>query len=181
MAPNVHLDALSRAMTAELIQWGATDQPASSARWRTRALAAVMLGAATAVGAEEPASGGRGAARPGPVSATVVGGRVALPALSRPTTDATEFAVRALDLARWRVGSAADAVTPAASLALELGRLQRDLASRARDGMEEWIGEAYASLEAVRRAIGDAVVDDADEALLRDALGRAAELLPDAA
>ena len=47
--------------------------------------------------------------------------------------------------------------------------------------MEEWIGEEYASLEAVRRAIADAVVDDEEREVVAVALDRAAQLLSAAA
>jgi hypothetical protein len=64
-----------------------------------------------------------------------------------------------------------------ATLALEIGRLQRDLAMRAPEGMEEWIGSEYASLEAVRRAVADAVVDEEEPVVVAAALNRASQLL----
>jgi hypothetical protein len=66
-------------------------------------------------------------------------------------------------------------------LALELGRLQNDIAGRAPEGSEEWICGEYASLEAVRRAIADAVVDDEEREVVAVALDRAAQLLSAAA
>ena len=63
----------------------------------------------------------------------------------------------------------------------DLGRLQRDLAVRSPEGMEEWVGSEYASLEVVRRAIADVVVDDEEPALVAVALDRAAQLLSAAA
>jgi len=47
--------------------------------------------------------------------------------------------------------------------------------------MEEWIGEEYASLEAVRRAVADAVVDDEDLEVVAVTLDRASQLLSAAA
>jgi hypothetical protein len=66
-------------------------------------------------------------------------------------------------------------------LALELGRLQNDIALRVPEGLEEWIGGEYASLEAVRRAIADVVVDDEERGVVAVALERAGQLLSAAA
>ena len=66
-------------------------------------------------------------------------------------------------------------------MALEIGRLQRDLAVRSPEGMEEWIGGEYASLEAVRRAIADIVVDEEEPAIVAFALNCASQLLAAAA
>jgi hypothetical protein len=52
---------------------------------------------------------------------------------------------------------------------------------RAPDGMEEWIGQEYASLEAIRRAVADAVVDGEDLAVVAVALDHASQLLSAAA
>jgi hypothetical protein len=47
--------------------------------------------------------------------------------------------------------------------------------------MEEWIGGEYASLEAVRRAVDDVVVDDEEQLLVKVALNCASQLLSAAA
>jgi hypothetical protein len=44
-------------------------------------------------------------------------------------------------------------------------------------GLEDWVGGEYASLEAVRRAIADAVVDDEEPVVVAVALDRASQLL----
>ena len=62
-----------------------------------------------------------------------------------------------------------------------MGRLQNDIAVRTPEGLEEWIGGEYASLEAVRRAIADAVVDDEEREVVAVALDRAEQLLSAAA
>jgi len=83
--------------------------------------------------------------------------------------------------AQLRVQNDSQPAQAVATLALEIGRLQRDLAIRSPEGMEEWVGGEYASLEAVRRAIADVVVDDEEPALVAVALDRASQLLSAAA
>jgi len=80
-----------------------------------------------------------------------------------------------------RVETNAQPAQAVATLALEIGRLQRDLAMRSPEGMEEWVGEEYASLEAVRRAVADSVVDDEDLEVVAVTLDRASQLLSAAA
>jgi hypothetical protein len=95
--------------------------------------------------------------------------------------DRSQTAARVLANAQMRVETKAQPTQAVATLALEIGRLQRDMALRSPEGMEEWIGEEYASLEAVRRAIADAVVDDADLGVVAVTLDRASQLLSAAA
>ena len=50
MAPHVYLEALNRALNAELLQWGGSDSTGGGRR-RGRAIAALLFGATTVVGA----------------------------------------------------------------------------------------------------------------------------------
>ena len=52
MAPNVYLDALNKALNAELMQWGGVESTIG-ARRRGRAVAALIFGATTVVGQTE--------------------------------------------------------------------------------------------------------------------------------
>jgi hypothetical protein len=88
---------------------------------------------------------------------------------------------RVLANAKTRVENDSQPAQAVATLALEIGRLQRDLAIRSPEGMEEWIGGEYASLEAVRRAVADVVVDDEEQLLVKVALNCASQLLSAAA
>lgn len=174
MAPHVYLDSLNKALNAELLQWGGSEST-GNVRRRGRTIAALVFGASTVVGAaEEPRSVA------GPITQTTTEasgpGRI-VPAHYRPATDRLGTVARVLDNARFRVESARQPDQAVATLALEIGRLQRDLAARSPDGMEEWIGEAYASLEAVRRAVADTVVDAEDATVVAVALDRAAQLV----
>ena len=174
MAPHVYLDALNKALNADLMQWTGSESNGMTRR-RSRTIAALVLGATTVVGANDEA---RPLVAPAPVSTTSVPGTGAVvPAHFRPATDRIETVTRVLANARSRVENGTQPAQAVATLALEIGRLQRDLAVRAPDGMEEWIGEAYASLEAVRRAVADAVVDEEEAPVVAVALDHAAELI----
>ena len=174
MAPNVYLDALNKAMNAELIEWSGPDSSGSSRR-RGRTIAALLFGASTVVGTtteEIPA-----VSHTAPATTTALGSAPVVPAHFRPAIDRADTINRVLANAKHRVQNDSQPAQAVATLALELGRLQRDLATRSPEGMEEWIAGEYASLEAVRRAIADVVVDEAEPALVAVALDRASELL----
>ena len=111
----------------------------------------------------------------------MLGSAPVVPAHFRPAIDRGETVTRVLANAKTRVQNDSQPAQAVATLALELGRLQRDLAVRSPEGMEEWVGGEYASLEAVRRAIADVVVDEAEPALVAVALDRASQLLNAAA
>jgi len=178
MEPNVYLDALNKALTAELIQWGGSEAN-GGVRRRGRAIAAFLFGASTAVGhAEELAAV---VPPPAPTTTQALGSAPIVPAHFRPASDRSETIGRVLANAQLRVQNDSQPAQAVATLALEIGRLQRDLAIRSPEGMEEWVGGEYASLEAVRRAIADVVVDDEEPALVAVALDRASQLLSAAA
>jgi hypothetical protein len=174
MAPNVYLDALNKAMNAELMQWGGADKQ-GGARRRGRTIAALLFGASTVVLTTEelPAVVPPAA----PTTTQSLGSTSVVPAHFRPAIDRAETASRILANAQTRVRNDTQPAQAVATLALELGRLQRDLAVRSPEGMEEWIAGEYASIEAVRRAIVDVVVDDAEPELVAVALDRASQLL----
>ena len=179
MAPHVYLDALNKALNAELMQWGGSESKGPRRR-RGRALAALLFGAGTVVGTTEEMP----AVLPPPATATATQTAAptpVVPAHFRPAADRSQTVSRVLANAQSRVENHAQPAQAVATLALEIGRLQRDLAIRSPEGMEEWVGGEYASLEAVRRAIADSVVDDEAEDVVRDALERAAQLLTAAA
>ena len=178
MAPNVYLDALNKALNAELTQWGGSE-PTGSARRRGRTIAALLFGASTVVGVTEelPAA----VPTPAPTTTETLGSGPIVPAHFRPAPDRSEIVTRVLVNAQARLLNDAQPAQAVATLALEIGRLQRDLAVRSPEGMEEWVGGEYASLEAVRRAIADVVVDDEEPALVAVALDRASQLLSAAA
>jgi hypothetical protein len=110
-----------------------------------------------------------------PVSAPV------MPASFRARRDRQPESASAAVAPRKRSRAGGPSPAAVAALALEIGRLQRDVADRSPEGMEEWVGEAYASLEAVRRAIADVVIDDEDADVVAVALDRATQLLNAAA
>jgi len=174
MAPTVYLDALNKAMNAELLQWGGSEQTGTSRR-RGRAIAALFFGASAVVGTTEemPAA----TLPPAPTTSEVIGSAPIVPAHFRPAPDRSESVTRVLANAHTRVQNDSQPAQAVATLALEIGRLQRDLAVRSPEGMEEWIGAEYASLEAVRRAIADTVVDEEETAVVSVALDRASQLL----
>ena len=174
MAPHFTLDALNNALNSGLIQRTGSETNGLTRR-HSRTLAALMLGASTVVGASDDA---RPIVAPAPISTTEVPGAGAVvPAHFRPAPDRIETVTRVLTNARSRVQNGTHAAQAVATLALEIGRLQRDLAVRAPEGMEEWVGEAYASLEAVRRAVADVVVDAEEAPVVAVALDHAAQLL----
>ena len=177
MAPHVYLDALNKALNAELMQWGGSES--TGGRRRGRAIAALLFGASTVVATTEELP----VAVPAPASSstTVSGSAPVVPAHFRPASNRSQTVGRVLATAQTRVQNDSQPAHAVATLALEIGRLQRDLAIRSPEGMEEWIGEEYASLEAVRRAIADAVVDDEERQVVEVALDRASELLSAAA
>jgi len=178
MAPHNYLDALNKALNAELLQWGGSESNAGGRR-RGRALAALLFGATTVVGTtEELPIVVQPAAR---TTSETVGSGPIVPAHFRPAADRSDTVIRVLASAQVRVQNNAQPAQAVATLALEIGRLQRDLATRTPEGMEEWIGGEYASLEAVRRAIADTVVDDEDSAVVSVALDRASQILSAAA
>jgi hypothetical protein len=174
MAPNVYLDALTKALNAELMQWGGSE-PIGGVRRRSRAIAALLFGASTVVGRTEelPAV----VPQLAPTTTQALGSAAIVPAHFRPAPDRSETVARILVNAQTRVQNDSQPAQAVATLALEIGRLQRDLAVRSPEGMEEWVGGEYASLEAVRRAIADVVVDDEEPALVAVALDRASQLL----
>jgi len=174
MAPHIYLDALNKALNAELLQWGGSDSNAGGRR-RSRAIAALLFGASTVVGTTEelPAV----VPPPAPTSTQPIGSTRVVPAHFRPATDRSETVSRVLTTAQMRVENNSQPAQAVATLALEIGKLQRDLAIRSPEGMEEWVCSEYASLEAVRRAIADTVVDDEESAVVAVALDRAAQLL----
>ena len=104
-----------------------------------------------------------------------------MPAHFRPASDRSQTVDRVLANAKTRLQNDSQPAQAVATLALEIGRLQRDLAVRSPEGMEEWVGGEYASLEAVRRAIADSVVDDEEPAVVAIALNCASQLLSAAA
>jgi len=104
-----------------------------------------------------------------------------VPAHFRPAPDRPQVAVRLLATAKNRVRSDSQPAQAVATLALEIGTLQRDLAICSPEGMEEWIGGEYAALDAVRRAIADIVVDEEEPAIVAFALNCASQLLSAAA
>ena len=174
MAPNVYLDALTKALNADLMQWGGSE-PIGGVRRRGRAIAALLFGASTVVGRTEELP----AVIPqlAPTTTQTLGSAPIVPAHFRPAPDRSETVGRILANAQTRVQNDSQPAQAVATLALEIGRLQRDLAVRSPEGMEEWVGGEYASLEAVRRAIADVVVDDEEPALVAVALDRASQLL----
>ena len=174
MAPHSYLDALNKALNADLMQWAGSDSNGTTRR-RGRTLAALVLGATTVVGTTDDVR-----TPIAPVLTTtseMPGVGAVIPAHFRPAPDRIETVARVLTNARSRVENGTQPAQAVATLALEIGRLQRDLAVRAPEGMEEWIGEAYASLEAVRRAVADVVVDEEEAPVVASALDRAAEIL----
>ncbi|MDF2774878.1 MAG: hypothetical protein K0S86_4378 [Geminicoccaceae bacterium] len=175
MTPHTHLDVLHEALSADLIQWGGTESMGASRR-SARTLAALVLGASTVVG------GTQSPAVTPPATAVAPSERLRsrpmLPSQYRPAaTDRLETIGRVLVHAQARIEGGSQAPRAVAALALEIGRLQRDLMVRSPDGMEECVGEAYASLEAVRRAVADVVVDLEDVDTVAAALDRAAQLI----
>ena len=177
MAPHTYLNALNRALNVELLQWGGSET-AGTGRRRGRALAALLFGATTVVGVTEELP----AVTPAPrTTSEVIGPTAAVPAHFRPAPDRSETVGRLLASAQARVQNNTQPAQSVATLALEIGRLQRDLAVRSPEGMEDWIGTEYASLEAVRRAIADTVVDDEESDVVTVALDRASQLLTAAA
>ncbi len=175
MARHTYLDVLHEALSAELIQWGGTESN-GSARRSARTLAALVLGASTVVGETQA----RAVTPPATPVAPSEGprSRPMLPSQHRPAApDRLETIGRVLVHAQARIDGGRQAPRAVATLALEIGRLQRDLTVRSPDGMEECVGEAYASLEAVRRAVADVVVDLEDVDTVAAALDRAAQLI----
>ena len=177
MPAHNYLEALSTAIT-ETLQSSSSDVGGGGRR-RGRALAALLFGASTVVGTTEEFL----VVAPSPSRTTTqaAGSAPIVPAHFRPALDRSQTVGRVLANAQMRVETKAQPTQAVATLALEIGRLQRDMAVRSPEGMEEWIGEEYASLEAVRRAIADAVVDDEDLAVVSVTLDRASQLLSAAA
>ena len=175
MPSKSYTDALNRAMNAEFLQWGGSESTSGS--WRGgRTIAALIFGASTAVSAPEEPRPVTPPARQATTTQTPAYTRV-VPAYYRPAPDRAETVARVLATAQERLDSGRQPARAVAALALEIGRLQRDLGVRSQDEMEEWVGEAYASLEAVRRAVSDSVVDGEVPEIMEAALKRAAELV----
>lgn len=177
MSAHDYLEALSTAST-ESLQSGSSET-AGSGRRRGRAIAALLFGATTVVGTTEELP----VVAPSPARTTteVTGSAPIVPAHFRPALDRSQTVGRVLANAQMRVDTNAHPAQAVATLALEIGRLQRDMAIRSPEGMEEWIGEEYASLEAIRRAVADTVVDDEDLEVVAATLDRASQLLSAAA
>jgi len=177
MAPHVYLEALNKALKAELLKRGGPDS--GKGRRRGRAVAAVLFGASTVVGTTEELAA---VVQPTTAATTHAASSAPLvPAHFRPAPNRSQTVSGILAHARNRVETTSEPAQAVATLAVELGRLQNDIAVRAQEGLEEWIGEEYASLEAVRRAIADTLVDDEEREVVSVALDRAAELLSAAA
>jgi len=177
MSAHDYLEALSTA-TTDSPQHGGSDAGGGGRR-RGRALAALLFGATTVVGATEEMP-----VMAPPLARTTTqapGSAPIVPAHFRPASDRSQTVGRVLANAQMRVETNAQPAQAVATLALEIGRLQRDLAMRSPEGMEEWIGEEYASLEAIRRAVADTVVDDEDLNVVAVTLDRASQLLSAAA
>ena len=173
MPPHTYLDALNKALNAELQEWGGSESTRGGRRhgWT---LAALLVGASTVAGAT--------AEMPVPAQAPLTttetsGSPKVVPAHFRPASDRSQTIVRVLATAQNRVHYDTQPAQAVATLALEIGRLQRDLAIRSPEGMEEWIGGEYASLEAVRRAVADSVVDDEELTVVAAALDCASQLI----
>jgi hypothetical protein len=177
MSDHDYLESLG-SVNMEPLQLGGSDAMGGGRR-RGRALAALLFGATTVVGPTEELP----VVAPAPVRTTThaTGSAPIVPAHFRPASDRCQTVGRVLANAQMRVETNALPAQAVATLALEIERLQRDLAMRAPDGMEEWIGQEYASLEAIRRAVADAVVDGEDLAVVAVALDRASQLLSAAA
>ena len=173
MSARDYLEALSTPTTGALHAGGSDSS--GSGRRRGRALAALLFGATTVVGTTEelPVV----ATAPARTTTQATGSAPIVPAHFRPASDRSQTVGRVLANAQMRVETNAQPAQAVATLALEIGRLQRDLAMRSPEGMEEWIGEEYASLEAVRRAVADSVVDDEDLKVVAVTLDRASQLL----
>jgi hypothetical protein len=180
MAPHVYLDALNKALNAELLQWGGSEST-SGVRRRGRTLAALLFGASTVVGVGATEEFPAVVPPSTPTTSEAVGSAPIVPAHFRPAPDRSQTVGRVLATAKTRVQNDSQPAQAVATLALEIGRLQRDLAIRSPEGMEEWIGGEYASLEAVRRAIADTVVDEEEPAIVAFALNCASQLLSAAA
>ena len=180
MAPHVYLDVLNRALNAELLQWGGSES-AGGVRRGGRTIAALLFGASTVVGVGATEEFPVAVAPSTPTMTQAVSSAPIVPAHFRPAPDRSQVVGRVLATAKTRVQNDAQAAQAVATLALEIGRLQRELAIRSPEGMEEWIGGEYASLEAVRRAIADTVVDDEEPAVVAFMLDCASQLLPAAA
>jgi hypothetical protein len=178
MAPHVYLDALNKALNAELLQWGGSDH-GGGIRRRGRAIAALLFGATTVVGTTEemPAIAQPAA----PATTGTLGSRPVIPAHFRPASNRSQSVNRVLSTATTRLENDSQPAQAVATLALEIGKLQRDLAVRSPEGMEEWVAGEYASLEAVRRAIADSVVDGEHPVVVAIALNCASQLLSAAA
>ena len=179
MAPHVYLDALNKALNAELLQWGGSES--TGVRRRGRTLAALLFGASTVVGVGATEEFPTVVPPSTPTTSEAVGSAPIVPAHFRPAPDRSQAVGRVLATAKTRVQNDSQPAQAVATLALEIGRLQRDLAIRSPEGMEEWIGGEYASLEAVRRAIADTVVDEEEPAIVAFALNCASQLLSAAA
>ncbi len=177
MAPQVYLDALNKALNAELLKWAGSNS--KGGRRRGRALAALLFGATTVVGRTEELPVVKHL--PAATTTRATGSRPIVPAHFKPASNRSQTVSAVLATAQTRVEADTQPAQAVATLALEIGRLQRDLTSRAPEGMEEWIGEEYASLEAVRRAIADTVVDEEDRQIVAAALDCASQLLSAAA
>ncbi len=180
MAPHVYLDALNRALNAELLQWGGSESTGGKRRGG-RTLAALLFGASTVVGVGATEEFPVVVPPSTPTTSQAAGSRPIVPANFRPAPDRSQAVGRVLATAKTRVQNDSQPARAVATLALEIGRLQRDLAIRSPEGMEEWIGGEYASLEAVRRAIADTVVDEEEPAIVAFALNCASQLLSAAA
>ena len=177
MGPHVYLQAINKALNAELLKRGSPNF--SKGRRRSRAVAAFLFGAGTVVGTTEESPA---VAQPkAPIATSATTSAPLVPAQFRPASNRSQTVAGILSNARSRVATNSEPAQAVATLALELGRLQSDIAGHAPEGLEDWIGGEYASLEAVRRAIADAVVDDEEREVVAVALDRAGQLLSAAA
>lgn len=175
MTANSYLRSLDKALRAELMQRGGNDSGASTRR-HGRTIAALLLGATAVVATGDESAAVSPSVTVARTEASTAAAPV-MPASFRAAKERRATSTPAVVSSRKRTRTSGPSVAAVATLALEIGRLQRDVASRSPEGMEEWIGEAYASLEAVRRAIADAVIDDEDGDVMSVALDRATQLL----
>src|SRR5262245_10293421 len=99
MAPHVYLDALNKALNAELLKGGSSN--ARGGRRRGRALAALLFGATTVVGRTEELPVVRRASET--TAAQTAGSAPIVPAHFRPASDRSDTVAAVLATAQTRV------------------------------------------------------------------------------
>ena len=114
MAPHVYLDALNKALNAELLQWGGSES--NGVRRRGRAIAALLFGASTVVGTTEEMPA---VVAPVPATtSTAAGSAQIIPAHFRPAYDRSETVARVLTTAQTRVQNDTQPAQAVATLSL---------------------------------------------------------------